>query len=67
VKNKFIRFNGTLRKKKLETNSLEPLTWSVITRSSFKMSANSYSADELKQVCDTASCTRLAGTAGAIP
>lgn len=32
------------------------LTWSVIQRSSFNISANSYSADELKQVWEIVSC-----------
>lgn len=43
------------------------LTWSVIQRSSFNISANSYSAEEPKQVCDMASCMRASATAATGP
>lgn len=38
--------------------NLLKLTVSVITRSSLSISANSYSADELKHVWETVSCIR---------
>lgn len=43
------------------------LTWSVIQRSSFSISANSYSADEPRQVWDMASCMRASPTAATGP
>lgn len=43
------------------------LTWSVIQRSSFSISANSYSAEEPKQVCEIASCMRVSPTAATGP
>lgn len=43
------------------------LTWSVIQRSSFSISANSYSAEEPRQVWEMASCMRASPTAATGP